>query len=137
MTIEQLSIGAVVFKRKYFLLLQHPYGHWGLVMGGKENHENDEQTVKRELKEETGITNAEFIHGFKESFEYNYNHKEKTFHKTVICYLVKVNTKNVQLSWEHKDYKWLMFNNAVKRATHENVKNMIRKANAFLKINFA
>jgi len=39
---------------------------------GVEPNESEKQTVVRELEEETGITEAHFIDGFRESIEYFY-----------------------------------------------------------------
>ena len=71
---EAISSGIILFNennntRKY-LLLNYPTGHWDFVKGGVEFGENHHQTAYRETKEETGITDIEFVDGFKEEIEY-------------------------------------------------------------------
>ena len=68
--IKEQSAGTVLFieesKEKLFLLLHYPTGHWDFVKGKIEKNESLEQAAIRETKEETGITDIEFIKGFKE-----------------------------------------------------------------------
>ena len=127
MRIER-SIGAVVFNGKECLVLKYGMGHWGLVKGNVEKGENKHETILRELEEETGIKEAEIIGDFEEITEYYYSFKGEKIHKTVIYLLLKVNTKEVTLSYEHDDFKWLSFNDAINQVDFANVKNVIKKA---------
>ena len=45
-----------------------------------------------ELKEETGISHAIIIDGFKEDYDYYFTFKGQHIHKYVACYLIKSNT---------------------------------------------
>ena len=130
--IKEHSIGAVVFNANQFLLLKYGLGHWGLVKGHKEKGETDKDTILRELREETGISQATLLKGFKESFSYHYKFKGNSFFKTVTCYLIKSNVEEIKLSYEHDDYKWLPFDEAIKKATHEGPKSMMIKAKKIL-----
>ena len=62
---EERSAGVVIFLEKpegiHFLLLNYPTGHWDFVKGKIEQGENNHQTAIREAKEETGISDLEFI----------------------------------------------------------------------------
>jgi bis(5'-nucleosidyl)-tetraphosphatase len=131
--LEEKSIAAVVFFKDEYLLLKYGLGHWGFVKGHVEKEENDEQTIMRELAEETGIINAEIVNGFKQHYDYYYNFKGKRFHKKIHCYLIKAKTKEVKLSYEHVDYTWLSINPAIKKASFKNTKEMLKKAHAFRK----
>jgi len=126
------SIAAVVINGNQYLLLKYGLGHWGLVKGHKEKGETDEETIMRELMEETGISKASIIKGFKEEFNYHFKFKGSTIFKTVICYLIKTNINKVVLSYEHSDYKWLPYEKAIKKATFDGPKMMIEKARNFL-----
>jgi 8-oxo-dGTP pyrophosphatase MutT (NUDIX family) len=128
---EEKSIAAVVFHKDEYLLLKYGLGHWGFVKGHIEEGESNEETILRELHEETGITDAVIIRGFKEKYEYFFNVRNEKIHKYVECYLIKSNTTEVKLSFEHDDYVWLPLNKAIRRATFKNTKNLLKKAKAF------
>ena len=130
------SAGIVMFRndssKNEFLLLNYPQGHWDFVKGKLEQNETLHETAIRETREETGITNIEFLDGFEESVEYNFRFKKEDIHKKVIFFLAKTNEKNIQLSHEHNDYLWLEYNDALKKTTFENAKNVLSKAHKFL-----
>ena len=130
------SAGIVLFRndssKNEFLLLNYPQGHWDFVKGKVEKNETPHETAIRETGEETGITNIEFIDGFEESVEYDFRFKKENIHKKVIFFLAKTDEKNVKLSHEHNDYLWLEYNDALKKTTFENAKNVLIKANEFL-----
>jgi len=133
---EQKSAGIVLFRnasnKNEFLLLNYPQGHWDFVKGKVELGEIPHETALRETKEETGISDIEFIDGFEESVEYDFRFKKENIHKKVIFFLAKTNEKNIKLSHEHNDYLWLEYNDALKKTTFENAKNVLTKANEFL-----
>ena len=66
--IREKSCGAVVFIKKEdqtkYLLLNYAAGHWDFVKGNVEPNETEKETVLRELKEETAITDAHIHRGF-------------------------------------------------------------------------
>lgn len=134
--IKEQSAGTVLFieedKEKLFLLLHYPTGHWDFVKGKIENNESHEQAVIRETKEETGITDIEFIKGFKEKIEYSFKFNGDTVQKEVVFFLAKTNTKQVKISYEHLDYAWLDFNNALNKITYKNAKNILINAKNYL-----
>jgi 8-oxo-dGTP pyrophosphatase MutT (NUDIX family) len=133
---EQKSAGIVLFRndsdKNEFLLLNYPQGHWDFVKGKIERNETSHETALRETNEETGITNIKFVDGFEESVEYDFRFKKEDIHKKVIFFLAKTNEKNIKLSHEHNDYLWLEYNDALKKTTFENAKNVLTKANEFL-----
>jgi 8-oxo-dGTP pyrophosphatase MutT (NUDIX family) len=92
---EQKSAGIVLFRndsdKNEFLLLNYPQGHWDFIKGKVEEGETSHETASRETKEETGITNIEFVDGFEESVEYDFRFKKENIHKKVIFFLAKTN----------------------------------------------
>jgi 8-oxo-dGTP pyrophosphatase MutT (NUDIX family) len=86
----------------------------------------------RELKEETGIKDAQIIENFEHKYDYYYKLKGNTIHKFVKCLLIKSKSKEIQLSYEHVDYEWLSFEEALKRLSHKNTKEILKKAKKFL-----
>ena len=130
------SAGIVLFRsesnKNEFLLLNYPQGHWDFIKGKVEENETMHETAQRETREETGISNIEFIDGFEEWVEYDFKFKKEDIHKKVIFFLAKTDEKNIHLSHEHNDYIWLEYNDALKKTTFENAKNVLSKANEFL-----
>lgn len=129
--IEERSAGAVLFNEtdsgKVFLLLNYPSGHWDFVKGNIEDKETPHQTVVREIREETGITDVEFIDGFEDKIEYHYQRDGNLIHKEVIFFLAKTKTTDVKISHEHLGYVWLSFDEALKKLTYKNAKNILNK----------
>ena len=133
---EEKSAGIVLFRnisnKNEFLLLNYPQGHWDFIKGKIEQSETSQETALRETKEETGISNIEFIDGFVESVEYDFRFKNEDIHKKVIFFLAKTSEKKISLSHEHNDYLWLGYDDALKKTTFRNAKNVLSKANEFL-----
>lgn len=130
---EEHSAAAVVYHKNAFLLLKYEMGHWGFVKGIIEEEESKNETIMRELKEETGIEKAEIIDNFQEEYQYYYKLGGNTIHKRVDCFLIETKTKNVKLSYEHTDYSWLPYQKAMEKLSHENTRNILTKAHSFLK----
>ena len=134
--LEERSAGAILFSENdgglEYLLLHYHAGHWDFPKGNVEEGEKDFDTVRREVKEETSIGNIQFVDGFKKKVEYNYKRAGKMVHKEVVFYLAKTNVKNVKLSFEHKGYGWMRYEEALKRLTYRNSKTILEEANSFL-----
>lgn len=135
MPIEK-SAGAIVFRKEknkiYYLLLHYQAGHWDFPKGNIEKGEKLEETAKREIKEETGIDEIEFIPKFKESIKYFYKLKGENIFEIVTFFLAKTKTKKIKISWEHLGYQWLPYEKALERLTYKNAKEILEKANDFL-----
>jgi len=138
MPIEK-SAGAVIFRRENnkikYLLVQYAWGHWGFPRGLVEKGEDLTETAKREIEEEVGIKEIKFIPGFKEWIKFFFKLKGKTIMKIATFLLAETNTKKVKLSFEHKGYKWLSYEEALTQLTFNNAKEVLKKAHNFLKKN--
>lgn len=136
---KEISAGAIVLRKNKeinYLLLHYEAGHWDFPKGNVEKNEDEKDTVRREIKEETGIENIEFIDGFKEKINYFYKRDNQTIFKQVIFYLVKTKEKKVKISYEHIGYKWFDYDNALKQITYKNSKAILEKAHKFLNSKF-
>ena len=134
--IEERSAGVILFNKTdgiQFLILKYPSGHWDFVKGNIEEGEKEKETVRRELFEETGISNLEIHQGFNEKVEYNYYKKNNKVHKIVSYYLAETNQKEVNLSYEHLDYKWSDYEDLMKSITFENSREILKKGNESIK----
>ncbi|MFA5871335.1 MAG: NUDIX domain-containing protein [Parcubacteria group bacterium] len=149
------SVGAVVFRKEknkiLYLLIQHPGvsddkegGHWDFPKGHMEKGETWEDTLRREVEEETGITKLRITPGFYTWIRYFYRAKgtEKSrrrgsgkginIFKIVTYYLAETAQKEVKLSFEHVDYAWLEYKQAIERITYQKSKKVLEKGHAFL-----
>jgi len=130
------SCGAIIYLMKasepFYLLLNYEAGHWDFVKGNVEVNETEKETVVRELREETGITDAYFIGEFREKIEYYYRRQGETVHKEVIFYLMETNTEIVTLSFEHVGSIWLNYTSAIEKLTFKNARSLLKRANEFL-----
>lgn len=135
---KEIACGAVVFcqkqecKRKYLLICHSKGNHWAVPKGRMEEGETLMETATREIEEETGLSNLEFIDGFEGKIKYFVKYGDEKIDKTVIFFLAKTNCMDVELSSEHTDFKWLELNEAMDLLTYENSKKIVKEADEFL-----
>ncbi|DAC57558.1 MAG TPA: NUDIX domain-containing protein [Candidatus Poseidoniaceae archaeon] len=128
----ETSCGVVLVNFGTILLLQYPQGHWDLPKGHIEANDSDNHaTAARELAEETGISEIEFIEGFESETNYSFKYKGKRTRKQVYWYLATTEKITVKLSKEHRDYMWLDWELALDMATHAETKGVIKEAMIF------
>jgi len=129
--LEERSAGAILYQEtpsgKLYLLLNYPSGHWDFVKGNIEEGEMLKETVLREIKEETGISDVNFVDGFEDKIEYYYQRDGELVHKEVFFFLAKTNTNHVKLSHEHLNFVWLKFNDALQKLTYKTAQNLLKK----------
>ena len=142
MPVEKTA-GAIIFRREgdkiYYLLLNYAAigrvekTYWGFSKGHIEKGEKEIDAIIREIREETAIEDLEFLEGFKETEKYFFRHKGKTIFKTVYYLLAETKTKEIKVSFEHIGYEWLPYEEAVKKLTFKNAKEILKKANEFFR----
>ena len=125
---SEYSVGIVLYSGNEFLLLKYIPGHWAFVKGKPEGKETKEEAARRELKEETGMDAVYFAKDFQEKENYFFRRKGKTVYKEVHYFLGESQVKDVKLSDEHLDYKWLKFEEAMSLVTFRATKNVLKKA---------
>jgi len=132
---EHKSAGFIVYKDnpREFLMLHYVKNHWDFPKGHIEKGENEIKAALRELKEETGIDKIDIMPFFKEVSEYYFRDETKLNHKTVVFYIGKAHGSEVTISDEHTGYAWLSFEKALDQMTYRNSKELLKKANNFLK----
>ncbi len=137
---KEVSAGAVIFRqekeRKYLLIYKKAHEkykeQWGFSRGNIEAREDEKETAKREIKEETGIDDLKFAEGFKEKAKFFYKKEGEMVYKEVIWFLAETKKEKVTLSFEHNDYAWLPYKEAIERLTFKNNKKLLEKADKFL-----
>jgi len=140
---KEKSAGAVIFiksKEIKYLLLRHPFSsrtkkdYWGFPKGHIEKNEKELETVKREIKEETGLKNIKIVNGFKETVIY-FLKNNTIIQKKVILYLAEAERKKIILSSEHIGYKWLNFQKAINLLCFKDLKKVLKRADNLMKEN--
>lgn len=135
------SAGAIIFRKNKeikYLLLHYPSSakskkdYWDFPKGHIEKGEKEIETVKREVKEETGLEDIKIIEGFKEWIKYFFRFKKKTIFKIVTFYLAETKEKEIKISGEHIGYEWLPYKEALKQLTFNNAKEILQKVHQFL-----
>ena len=130
--IKEVSAGIVLFRREketnLFLLLKYPAGHWEFVKGKTEDYESLHETGVRELQEETGITDVQFLPNFEERIHYKFEYDGSPIHKQVVFFLAETRTSKITLSYEHLDSAWLDYATALQTITFDNAKQVLTKA---------
>ena len=144
------SAGAVIFRkaaggRIEYLLLQRPEKTWCFPKGMIEKGEKLEEAARREAQEETGLKNFDFIGGFKETVKYffkaKYDYQIKRglrlgdgVLKFVTHFLAEADkNEEVKISFEHTDFAWLEFDEALKILRIGSDKQILKKADEFLR----
>jgi 8-oxo-dGTP pyrophosphatase MutT (NUDIX family) len=142
MALQERSAGYIIYRvrpgdgprldRVEYLLLD--YGrHWDFAKGHVEPGENDRQAARRELAEETGITEIQEIEGFAREITYFFRHKNRgLIRKTVIFFLAEVKDDvAITLSPEHKAFIFAPFEAAMKRVTFSTARQVLKAAHEF------
>lgn len=130
---DERSAGAVVFylegrAEPEYLLLHYTAGHWDFPKGNIEAGETEKQAATREIREETGITDVEFLDGFRMKIEYKYRHSRRLVQKEVVLFLARTRTRQVTLSHEHIGFAWRKFDDAMQQLTYRNAMNLLSAA---------
>jgi 8-oxo-dGTP pyrophosphatase MutT (NUDIX family) len=135
--LKVVSAGVIIFfesdQQRQYLLLHYVAGHWDFPKGKLEQGEAYIEAALRELHEETGLRGT-IIDGFQENISYQFNQypdgtvAEKTAH----FFIGRVEHKQVILSDEHLDHKWLSYTEAMNLLTYDNAKHLLEKAEHFL-----
>ena len=130
---QEHSCGFVLFRQvdenRYYLLLHYKAGHWDFPKGHVEAGEDEEQTARRELEEETGIYSLEVVPGFKYEYAYDFGNNRS---KKVTFMLARTGHQRTRLSHEHKGARWLPYKKAMKMLTFPNAQAMLMACEEYL-----
>ena len=146
---KEQSVGAILFYLKgdlpHYLLLKYPSSqyittaegsavpeYWEFPKGHVEEGEEELDTLGREIREETGITDIELHKPFREEIAYHFKRGDTMVYKHVIFYLAQVQNQSVSVSHEHLGFKWLPYSQAHVLTPFEKSKEVLQKANEFV-----
>lgn len=137
------SAGAVIFKilrgKPQYLLLQHSKEYWNFPKGIVERGEDEIEAARREVVEETGLSNLTLMPKFRVRDHYLFRRKaERQGHvsgwtvKDVFFYLARARGNRVRISSEHSGYAWLSYEDAMKLLKYKGIRNVLMRANRYL-----
>ena len=128
-TKENNKIKYLILKRK-----KHWIG-WEFPKGKIEFLETKKMAVRREVKEETGLRILK-IKRFHVDGLYKYkkkmNDRKGFIGQTYHLFSAEAQKGKVSIKEEHSDFKWMDFNEAVKKVTWENQKKCLKIVNHYL-----
>ena len=126
------SCGIIVVNQDRVLLLHYPSGHWDFPKGHVDGEEQEEETARRELFEETGIKDIIFIDGFRFATSYHYRRGRHIYHKKVVYFLGKTSVNDVTISHEHQGFRWCHWRECMETLTFINSKSILSEAEKLL-----
>lgn len=128
------SCGAVVYreagKNREYLLICHKNGnHWAFPKGHVEAMETEEETARREIQEETGLSVA-LDTGIR--LVTTYAPKPGT-QKDVVYFAAKAGYEDLNMQEaELRDIQWLSFANALDTLTYKDAQKILAQVDAYL-----
>lgn len=135
---NEKSCGIVLFREREpagreYLVVRYAAGHWSLVKGHAERGESEEQTARREAREETGLARLRLQKGFRKSIGYEFARNGQRVKKKAVFFLARVpHSTPIRLSREHPQSAWLAIADAKRRLTYESDRRVLEAAELFL-----
>ena len=131
--ILERSCGAVVYKRtdkRVLYLIEHmARGHVSLPKGHVEDGETEEQTARREIKEET---NLDVVLDTRFRAEISYSPYEDCI-KTVIFFAAEASSDDlINQESEVASLEWLPLETALEALTFDSDRDVLTKADAYI-----
>lgn len=132
--IQKVVLAAVIIKNDKVLILQRSKEEdifpnmWELPSGKKEFLETSENSLLREVKEETGLDIKIIMPFF--VFDYQIEKLEEIRDSTQINFLATLinNNKKIKLSSEHQNFAWIHENEVNQYELSKATKQVIQKA---------
>ena len=130
---------AKVGKKIYYLILKRKlhWKGWEFPKGGIDSLEIKKRAVKREINEETGLIPIKIKKfNVKGRFKYHKEFKDRPglIGQTYSLYSAQVKKGKVRIDKrEHTNYKWLEFEDAIKKLKWPNQKKCMRIVHSYLK----
>ena len=132
------GIAAIIFyegkDKEEFLILRRKknWRGWEFLKGGRKLGESDEKCLKREIREEIGVSRFKFrrtneFHSFRYNKEYSKDDKRWGGAKNKV-FIVSLPSKRIRIDRnEHSGFKWVSGKEALKRITWDDSKKIFRK----------
>lgn len=134
------AIGVIVYfdfpRSTKYLIVKHKKGHWSFAKGHKEKGETSIQTARRELFEEAGIKDVEFLSKkilAREKYFFSDRNKDK-IKKVVSYFIAKSGNSRIKIdNTEIINYKWCTLNAAERILTYKQSRKIIKKIDKLIR----
>ncbi len=131
------SYGVILFrgndKRFEFLLVKHVEGHWGFPKGHPMPGEFPIEAARRELKEETGITQCAVLDSPLWEHNYEFHKGDIRVNKTVSYFVAQVESQDISpQEGEITEVGWYSATDALNKLTYEDSKKILGDVYSFL-----
>jgi len=122
--------------KNLYCLVKHALGHWAFPKGHQDKGETNEETALRELKEETGIENAELDLGKVFYERYTFEIDDVKYEKVVEFYLGRVGSMegDTQDNFKHEIHEiaWKTYEESIELLTYPETKCVLEEVNRYL-----
>ena len=132
--VYEKTCGAVMYteinnERRYFLIENSDSKHIGFPKGHVEYEESEQETVIREVFEETGLT-AKPMQDFRSEYSYIGSNGH---HKTAVYYLSRYDYTNASIQQEEISQSWLLsYDEALKKLNYPQDTVVLKSAEEYL-----
>lgn len=125
MKIEEKSCGCIIFdENKNVLLIKENIGDWGFPKGHVEHDETEEDTAKREVKEET---NLDVEIDSKKRYTMYYTTDKGKYKEVVLFLAKKIGGELIKQDDEIAEARWVDMYDVTKILTYDNTKDLFNE----------
>ncbi|MCK6440086.1 MAG: NUDIX domain-containing protein [Planctomycetes bacterium] len=122
----------------FLLLRSRRHDEWGFPKGHRDEEDRDLlETARRELREETGLEDVTVLDGFECVLDYKVKagvRGDQTYDKRVVYYLARSDHREIRLSDEHIEYRWVTFDQGRELLPYDDLRHCLRRASECLKL---
>jgi bis(5'-nucleosidyl)-tetraphosphatase len=130
---EEESAGGIVFRlergKPRYLLIRDSYRNWGFPKGHLEDGEEPATAAVREVGEETGLR-ALLVRGLIDTIDWDFRFRGQAIHK--VCHFFLMESRRSRTLPQRAEgitaCRWMSFDEAQKRLSYRNAREVLRRA---------